>query len=1071
MRALPYLSLAVVYFITGSLTAGAFDSVAVDLSSRKITSLEADHRGAVWVGTDEGLNLLTNGKTYKFYADITNRLSLLDSNIVSLATTPDGSAVALSASGLSFFDESTFNFIQAPLDSAPTGLFFDPIGLQYWATTEKAGIALLERDMSKSTVLKTDPLNPLSISTSNFEVVSQGHFDFSDTEKIYIATRNGFNVFDRLKKTFKRYFQREGSPLLSSQIKFLHRLTPSTLLVFTEKGINSFNTLKQEFDTQLIYFDTKILKIFHISEDQFLIRSSDKIQLVKVEWLDNPKVTIKSELEVDLNSKITLQAKNIFVSSDKQLGVFNTRLQLTNTYNLPSEIASIQTSGSVITIGTADGLHAINTKILPVTSEPTGGLLFFKNTNRYSVQVFHDYFKITETKSELERITYFSNKLTLSSSDKFAVSDDFLIIVSNNSMHVFDLFGGSEIVSEYPVGIGDIPISKLKAIQNEIFLSTGNGIQRLILDKARNTKDKNLSLLQENEYFEFNPLLNKDIPRSFSDIEIINNKVWITSPDFGLSVHERNLNIQIKNFKYSEGDLRTIASNSVEKILADIGRKLIFLSTKGEGLFVYDMDDEVFVQIGTKQGLLSNNIYDLLLDSNDILWVLTGDGVNYLKDEKVLNVNVDDGFTVTNYLDSAIHELDGKVHIVSSDLRQSFDPLDLYRDSGDYQVYVARIIGVDNLNQSFPLPVNDDRIIEIPHEITGLKVDLFSNLTHKERLINYKYNRTGSNEEISNGNNQTLEVFSLPYYETTLSFFSYDAYGTRNTNDLSITVVRRPPWWLSYEIFAGYLLITTLFIISVVRYRERRQKEFLENQRKNAELEEAKALQLSLLPKTLPDDKNLEISAYLRSANEVGGDYYDFYPSPSGLLAICGDATGHGVISGIMVSVTKAGLNGIALTQPGEILRQLNLIVKRVNFGRLRMSLNIARICESTVQISSAAMPPIFLHSSSQNETTEILEANLPLGGLSGETFETQEFEFKTNDFLVMVSDGLPELPNSTGELLGYAKIQETIEKTSATAGAEDVKNALVALSTNWSLAESIPDDITIVVIKRISTT
>ena len=102
MRALPYLSLAVVYFITGSLTAGAFDSVAVDLSSRKITSLEADHRGAVWVGTDEGLNLLTSGKTYKFYADITDNLSLLDSNIVSLAKTPDGSAVALSASGLSF---------------------------------------------------------------------------------------------------------------------------------------------------------------------------------------------------------------------------------------------------------------------------------------------------------------------------------------------------------------------------------------------------------------------------------------------------------------------------------------------------------------------------------------------------------------------------------------------------------------------------------------------------------------------------------------------------------------------------------------------------------------------------------------------------------------------------------------------------------------------------------------------------------------------------------------------------------------------------------------------------------
>ena len=62
----------------------------------------------------------------------------------------------------------------------------------------------------------------------------------------------------------------------------------------------------------------------------------------------------------------------------------------------------------------------------------------------------------------------------------------------------------------------------------------------------------------------------------------------------------------------------------------------------------------------------------------------------------------------------------------------------------------------------------------------------------------------------------------------------------------------------------------------------------------------------------------------------------------------------------------QAGLNGIALSEPGEILRKLNLIVKRVNFGRLRMSLNIAKVCESTVQISSAAMPPLFLYSSSR---------------------------------------------------------------------------------------------------------
>jgi serine phosphatase RsbU (regulator of sigma subunit) len=167
-----------------------------------------------------------------------------------------------------------------------------------------------------------------------------------------------------------------------------------------------------------------------------------------------------------------------------------------------------------------------------------------------------------------------------------------------------------------------------------------------------------------------------------------------------------------------------------------------------------------------------------------------------------------------------------------------------------------------------------------------------------------------------------------------------------------------------------------------------------------------------------------------------------------------------------MVSVTKAGLSGIPLTSPGEILRQLNLIVKRVNFGRLRMSLNIAKIGTSSVELSSAAMPPTFLYSAENNETNEILEANLPLGGLSGETYDTKTYPFGCNDVLVMVSDGLPELPNDAGEMLDYPRIFDAVN-SNANGSADEIKDVLVSLANDWTSAESIPDDITIVVLKR----
>ena len=95
---------------------------------------------------------------------------------------------------------------------------------------------------------------------------------------------------------------------------------------------------------------------------------------------------------------------------------------------------------------------------------------------------------------------------------------------------------------------------------------------------------------------------------------------------------------------------------------------------------------------------------------------------------------------------------------------------------------------------------------------------------------------------------------------------------------------------------------------------EKKTKELMEGERKSKELEEAKELQTSLLPKVLPVVEGFDISTYLKPATEIGGDYYDFfYKKGEYFYAICGDATGHGVISGIMVSVTKAGLNGCLL--------------------------------------------------------------------------------------------------------------------------------------------------------------
>jgi hypothetical protein len=80
-----------------------------------------------------------------------------------------------------------------------------------------------------------------------------------------------------------------------------------------------------------------------------------------------------------------------------------------------------------------------------------------------------------------------------------------------------------------------------------------------------------------------------------------------------------------------------------------------------------------------------------------------------------------------------------------------------------------------------------------------------------------------------------------------------------------------------------------------------------EDRRKSEELERGKQLQLSMLPEKPPERPDLDIAFSMRTASEVGGDYYDFHEDAAGTLTVAlGDATGHGLQAGIVVTAAKS---------------------------------------------------------------------------------------------------------------------------------------------------------------------
>ena len=266
----------------------------------------------------------------------------------------------------------------------------------------------------------------------------------------------------------------------------------------------------------------------------------------------------------------------------------------------------------------------------------------------------------------------------------------------------------------------------------------------------------------------------------------------------------------------------------------------------------------------------------------------------------------------------------------------------------------------------------------------------------------------------------------------------------------------------------GCLFILSIVIIVLIQKSVQKRKfSKIEEARKNNELLAAKNLQLGFLPKNLPQREDIDIATHIQTSTEVGGDYYDFITtSNNALLSICGDATGHGVASGIMVSVTKASLYTITESKTDLILKKLNEVVKNIDLGTLRMSLNIVEINENKISMSSAAMPPVYLFKAATGKVEEIKQSNLPLGGLKKEMYDTIEKNFESGDVFMQLTDGLPEAPNPKNEMYDYHRVQNHLESV-GTKSAEAIKNSFILEADKWLGGNNNPDDITFIIIKK----
>jgi hypothetical protein len=155
-----------------------------------------------------------------------------------------------------------------------------------------------------------------------------------------------------------------------------------------------------------------------------------------------------------------------------------------------------------------------------------------------------------------------------------------------------------------------------------------------------------------------------------------------------------------------------------------------------------------------------------------------------------------------------------------------------------------------------------------------------------------------------------------------------------------------------------------------------------EHNRKSKELEEARALQLSMLPKKLPDLPLLDVAVWMQTATEVGGDYYDYHLNKDGsVLFVLGDATGHGLKAGIMVATAKSYFHTLAGSFDNlAILQRMSSGFRNLDLKLMFMGILLLKTDGHKTTISSAGMPPLLWFQNSNKSVNRLIQKGLPLG-------------------------------------------------------------------------------------------
>ncbi|MCK5243378.1 SpoIIE family protein phosphatase [bacterium] len=255
------------------------------------------------------------------------------------------------------------------------------------------------------------------------------------------------------------------------------------------------------------------------------------------------------------------------------------------------------------------------------------------------------------------------------------------------------------------------------------------------------------------------------------------------------------------------------------------------------------------------------------------------------------------------------------------------------------------------------------------------------------------------------------------------------------------------------------------------------QKNLLEQERIQQEMQVAQEIQHTLLPRELPKIEGYDVASMYRSAKEVGGDYFDFVWVDDNILGVAvADVSGKGIPGSLVMTMIRTALRLEARGNHSatDVMSKVNSFVTRdMKKGMfVTMFYIILDSRRRIINYSSAGHNPMILYREENKEVYFLKPRGFPLGidlpnpELFVKSMTQESVKLKKGDLLLLYTDGITEAMNSRREQYGEQRVIDIIKQYHQLSADEFVAKLTEDIAV---FTEDYPqnDDITFVAIKE----